>query len=202
MQNRTTQKGGECTEEFMAPKDQRVREQDQFPFCRPNLHRRATTPIRIGAARIRPIGVSVAGYSRRQMGRSISHSMGEIVAGSPSLRYRRIVDEVEIAARKFATEPLRLRKIYENVSVGPGMIRLAFRAVHGCSPRRFLREQRLRAVHAELNSGRPGVTVTQVATSHGFVELGRFAAQYQTLFGEGPSATLRCALARRASADV
>jgi hypothetical protein len=32
----------------------------------------------------------------------------------------------------------------------------------------------------------PGLTVTQVATSHGFVELGRFAVQYRAAFGEKP----------------
>jgi transcriptional regulator GlxA family with amidase domain len=122
------------------------------------------------------------------------------VTAGPSPRCRLIVDEVESIARMFAREPLRISKIYENVSVGPGMIRLAFRVVHGCSPRRFLRDQRLRSVHAELHSAVPGMTVTQVATSHGFVELGRFAAQYRAVFSESPSATLRCALTRHASA--
>jgi transcriptional regulator GlxA family with amidase domain len=114
----------------------------------------------------------------------------------PSERCRHIVHEVEEIARTFAGKPLSLFDIYREASVGPGMIRFAFREVHGCPPRRFLHDQRLRAVRAKLRRATPGLTVTQVATSHGFVELGRFAVQYREAFGESPSVTLRCALMR------
>jgi len=42
------------------------------------------------------------------------------------------------------------------------------------------------------------VTITQVATDFGFVELGRFAVEYRAIFGECPSATLRRAQASQA----
>jgi AraC-like DNA-binding protein len=35
------------------------------------------------------------------------------------------------------------------------------------------------------------VTVTEIATALGFVELGRFSVEYRRMFGESPSATLR-----------
>jgi hypothetical protein len=38
--------------------------------------------------------------------------------------------------------------------------------------------------------------VTRVATSFGFFELGRFAADYRAVVGESPSQTLRAARAR------
>lgn len=111
-----------------------------------------------------------------------------------SPRHKQIVQEVEGIARALAGAPLRISKIYESMSVSPGMVRFAFRNVHGCSPRRFFRDQRLRAVRSELRSASPRLTVTEVATRHGFVELGRFAAQYRAAFGESPSATLRRSL--------
>ena len=35
------------------------------------------------------------------------------------------------------------------------------------------------------------VTVTEIATALGFVELGRFSVEYRKAFGESPSETLR-----------
>jgi transcriptional regulator GlxA family with amidase domain len=48
----------------------------------------------------------------------------------------------------------------------------------------------LRAVTGEAG------TVTDVATLHGFYELGRFAGEYKALFGEAPSQTLHKARIR------
>ena len=57
---------------------------------------------------------------------------------------------------------------------------------------RYLWLRRMTLARRLLMRGEPGATtVTRVATGCGFGELGRFAVQYHTLFGEAPSETLR-----------
>lgn len=125
-----------------------------------------------------------------------------VAVRQPSERCRSIVHEVEEIARIFAGKRLNLSDIYKKASVGPEMIRFAFRAVHRRSPRSFLHDQRLRAVRTELRRATSGTTVTRIATTYGFVELGRFAAQYRAMFGENPSATLRRTLMRHVAKDI
>jgi AraC family ethanolamine operon transcriptional activator len=55
----------------------------------------------------------------------------------------------------------------------------------------FIRRMRLHAVRRDLLAAQPGgATVTQIAMTFGFYQLGRFSAEYRALFGELPSATL------------
>lgn len=71
-------------------------------------------------------------------------------------------------------------------------LRNAFHRVHGIGPKRWMLEERLHGARRALSEvrSRP-MTVTGVATDHGFYELGRFAATYKQAFGEAPSQTLR-----------
>jgi transcriptional regulator GlxA family with amidase domain len=46
-------------------------------------------------------------------------------------------------------------------------------------------------VRRALLRATPPVTVTKIATDHGFWELGRFSVAYRALFGETPSVTLK-----------
>ena len=71
-------------------------------------------------------------------------------------------------------------------------LRNAFYRVHGIGPKRWMLEERLHGARRALSEvrSRP-MTVTGVATDHGFYELGRFAATYKQAFGEAPSQTLR-----------
>jgi AraC family ethanolamine operon transcriptional activator len=59
------------------------------------------------------------------------------------------------------------------------------------SPHRYIQLRRLNLVRAALQHADASATVQDFARSHGFSELGRFAADYLVAFGEAPSVTLR-----------
>ncbi len=63
----------------------------------------------------------------------------------------------------------------------------AFRTTFHQSPRAFLQALRLNAIRSVLR--RTSMPVTRVALDHGVTHLGRFAANYRSLFGESPSNT-------------
>ena len=78
-------------------------------------------------------------------------------------------------------------------------LRYAFHDELDLSPLAFLRRLRLHAARRELMNAEGALPrVTDVANRQGFLELGRFAADYRRLFGELPSETLahRRAVAR------
>jgi AraC family ethanolamine operon transcriptional activator len=72
-------------------------------------------------------------------------------------------------------------------------LRNAFHNVYGVGPTRYLVYRRLAMARRALKTAQAGDTVTAIATRNGLWDLGRFAADYRSLYGEPPSATLRAA---------
>jgi transcriptional regulator GlxA family with amidase domain len=66
-----------------------------------------------------------------------------------------------------------------------------FKRFKGASPMACLRAIRMQAIRKELLDGKDTDDVTLIAQRWGFFHLGRFAANYQRIFGEKPSQTLR-----------
>ena len=88
--------------------------------------------------------------------------------------------------------PLYMTELCAAVGVSHSTLRTCCQEHLGMGPKRYLLLQRMHLVRrALLRRGPESTTVTEIATNYGFWELGRFAVEYRSLFGESPSAALR-----------
>jgi len=93
--------------------------------------------------------------------------------------------------RTHLSEPVQLDLLAQAADVRPRTLETHFRTFLGTTPLGWVRRMRLaRARQAFIRRGRNS-TVTTVALSIGFNQLGRFAAEYRKAFGELPSATIQ-----------
>ncbi|MGI9629322.1 MAG: helix-turn-helix domain-containing protein [Longimicrobiales bacterium] len=108
----------------------------------------------------------------------------------PSLRRRAFRDAME-AIRQSEDSP-RIPELARLVGVSQRTLQYAFQSAVGITPVTYLRRHRMHGAHRQLMKQGPGETsVSRAALTHGFTELGRFAVEYRTLFGQSPSQTLR-----------
>ena len=85
-----------------------------------------------------------------------------------------------------------IRQLSQHIGVSPRQLYRSFHAAVGMSPAKYLKRYRMAQARLDLLEADPAeTTVTAVAVSWGFWELGRFAVEYRRLFGECPSRTLR-----------
>jgi AraC family ethanolamine operon transcriptional activator len=85
--------------------------------------------------------------------------------------------------------PIHISELCEVFKVSRRGLHRAFHDAMGTPVIHFLRHKRLCYVHAALKRG-GHVLVRDVAREHGFLEQGKFAHEYQRLFGELPHVTL------------
>jgi AraC-like DNA-binding protein len=89
-------------------------------------------------------------------------------------------------------QPLYMPEICRAIRVPDRTLRMCCQEHLGMAPKRYLLLRRMHLARRALRQTAPDATsVTDVATRYGFWQLGRFAVEYQSLFGESPSATLR-----------
>lgn len=110
-------------------------------------------------------------------------------------RYQDIVDRFDELARAHFGKLNHVSDVCVAMGVTQRTLVRAIRAVHGTTPSYRLRTLRLIGARDALMSVKARTeTVTDVAMRLGFVQLGRFAADYRDVFGESPSDTLRRAV--------
>jgi transcriptional regulator GlxA family with amidase domain len=90
------------------------------------------------------------------------------------------------------SEPVYLSEICAATGASERTVRLCCQEHLGMSPVKYLWLRRMYLARNALKRACiETATVTQIATDTGFWELGRFATEYNELFGELPSVTLR-----------
>jgi AraC-like DNA-binding protein len=123
-------------------------------------------------------------------------------AGSHSKRNRHhaeIMVRFENALASYREPHLNLPAICSVIDVPERTLRMCSAELLGLSPARYHLLRRLNRARFELLYADPETaSVTQIAHNHQFVELGRFAVAYRTVFGEMPSFTLRRSSIKRA----
>lgn len=127
--------------------------------------------------------------------------IGQLLAAQPH-NYSRALDSGVAAASRVVraavelidghyAEALTVPDIAEAVGVSVRSLQEGFRRDLGSSPTACLRERRLAAARAALLAADPRTgKVSDIASSHGFLHLGRFSVDYRRAFGESPSTTL------------
>lgn len=106
---------------------------------------------------------------------------------------QQIVREAEHYMTTNMKNHMSTTQIADYCGVSYRTLQRVFVSVHGISPLKWLKQQRLQGVRSQLIGPRSSqdISVTAVAMDWGFSDLGRFAGLYRDYFGELPRETLR-----------
>jgi AraC-like DNA-binding protein len=117
---------------------------------------------------------------------------GKVEAGSTAQRrHTAIMRRFDSVIEEHFDEPLYIPELCREVGASVRTLNTCCQEHLGMGPKHYLLLRRMRLVRRALRqSALPDTTVTEVATRYGFWQLGRFAVEYKTLFGESPSDTL------------
>jgi AraC family transcriptional regulator, ethanolamine operon transcriptional activator len=107
--------------------------------------------------------------------------------------YLAIISRFDETIHSYLTHPMKVNEICGMLGVPERTLLRAFRTIRNTTPSRYVHVLRLQRVRRALSSASEGASVTRIAASFGFRELGRFAKDYKNAFGESPSDTLRSA---------
>lgn len=105
-------------------------------------------------------------------------------------RHRQIMGRFSQWLETHGDQPAHLLKVCADLGVPARTLTLCCQEYLGMSPIRYLWLRRMRLARTALLTAEPSTTITAVALNFGFVQLGRFAVSYRSLFGESPSDTL------------
>ena len=135
----------------------------------------------------------------RAMEQALVHAMMSCLSGgetaeTSSVHHRHVVimQRLEEVLEANPDRTLYVAELSSAAGVGERTLRTCCHEHLGMSSTRYLWLRRMHLARRGLRIADPAATtVTEVATTYGFWELGRFSVAYRSLFGESPLAALR-----------
>jgi AraC family ethanolamine operon transcriptional activator len=112
----------------------------------------------------------------------------------PPKPFRRaeLVDQTEAYMQSNLDQPLTLKDLCGIINTSSRALNYGFQDVFGMGPMAYLKILRLHGVRRVLKTANPEATlIADVAARFGFWSLGHFCRDYQAMFGEKPSETLK-----------
>jgi AraC-like DNA-binding protein len=107
-------------------------------------------------------------------------------------RHKDIINRFEDTLAAHSDRAHCTTEICAAIGVPERTLRVCCTEILGISAAKYMRLRRLNLAHSALNScDHADTNVASIAQRYGFTELGRFAVEYRTIFGERPSVTLR-----------
>lgn len=123
---------------------------------------------------------------------TIGSSIRQKKSSIKTLRRYHLVKKAEEISQSYIHKPLTLKQLCDALETSSSALAYGFQDIFGLSPMAYLKIQRLNGVRRALKNADPDTTmVMQLAHEWGFWSAGHFARDYQKMFGELPSETLR-----------
>lgn len=111
---------------------------------------------------------------------------------TPSTEYFQLVQQTEQYMMGHLDCNLSIDMLCSALYVSKRTLHNAFRKVVGVGPMTYLKIQRMKQVHSQLEQAQPHTTtVFDIAYQWGFWHMGHFSRDYKQMFGETPSDTLK-----------
>jgi len=123
------------------------------------------------------------------LARSVCNDAGSGV--NPGYAKRQQAVERALEYISSSSDALRVSDVYQYSAVSWRTLDRAFKERFGITPKQYIVATRLSGARKALAAAPPETRISDIANDWGFWHLGRFASDYNRMFGELPSATLR-----------
>lgn len=119
----------------------------------------------------------------------LSHNVSFEAPTLTDISFERLVDYIE----KNIKSDLCVEKLAAQAYMSTRSVYMLFKKHANATPKQFIRDKKLQAVHQVLTNPECGgfVNITALALEYGFTHLGRFAETYRKTYGVLPSETLK-----------